>query len=105
MSLDFRCTVHDPARKANWVRWLGTDTVPVRAYRPCIRMLSGAAMAVYLLDQDALTPMERDQVAAGIAETFQMTLAEVMEDMEGRGIAIPAEGCSVQVRNPHKWAR
>lgn len=97
--MDALCTIHDPIRKADWERWLGTDTVPVRSHTPQKALLPDhdTEVEVYVLDHEKLTSEQRAHLVAGIAERFQVPYEEVLAELLRRGIAIPATNCTAML--------
>jgi hypothetical protein len=104
VSADFRVTIHDPARRALWQQWIGTDTVCVRMpIRTRVHIEGRGEVDAFVLDEQQLTQAQRLAVCEGLADVFGATAWEVEQDMLGQGIVILAEHCSVMVLNPGKW--
>lgn len=104
MSADYRVTIHDPERQALWQQWIGTDTVCVRTpIRTRVHIEGLGERDAYLLDEQQLTPAQRQALCAGIAARFHAPVEAVEADMLGPGLVLLAEHCSVLVINPARW--
>lgn len=92
-------TVHlDSARGAEWEAILGTREIPVQSPVPVLCTLPGCAIPQmgYALDLAALSPDQKERLAASIAEKYRVHISDAWAKMLISGIAIDARGgCSV----------
>lgn len=101
---DFKATITDPERKAQWQNFLGTDTVCVKSPLPIWAHLPGRPnSAVYLLDLDELTEPQMAGLIRLIAQRFNLDESDVAQNIRAEGVPILAEHCIVTIENPIRW--
>lgn len=92
MSKDFKVTVHDPTRQAEWEQVYGSTSVCVRSPIPEWANLPGRGRSlVYLLDLSELTGEQRERQIAHITEGYAAKLLGV-DRLTLRGLTIEEFG-------------
>lgn len=100
---DFFVTVDGP-RGEVFRATLGTRDVPVISPRPVPVRLHGVGVEeCYLLDLRAITEVQRGNLIAYLAEKFEGSFSDVMEELTRKGLPIRADGCTVTIPNSQKW--
>jgi hypothetical protein len=101
---DFRCTITDPERAAEWEKHLGTKTVFIKSPIPVLASLPGHPCAeIYELDLDLLTDEQRESLIAWMAEKYSCPVDYVRQGLASQGVPILAEHCIVSIDNPQRW--
>ena len=104
MPRDFAVTIHDPARKADFERVLGTTTVYVLSPNPERADLPDQPGAlVYFMDLDQLSVQQIRAMVEHLAERFGLSAMEVEANIGEHGVPILAAHCTVTVRHPQRW--
>lgn len=104
MSRDFKVTVFDPERAAEWQEIMGTTTLCVKSPIPSQASLPGIKTAlIYELDLDLLTEEQLHRLVTHIANKFNYTPEEVKEALPIQGVPILADDCTVSMGNPQRW--
>ena len=101
---DFRVTITDPVRAAEWQEILGTTTVCVRSPIPTLGELPGHPKAlIYELDLNMLTPEQFENIVVFISKKFNEPVEAVRAGILILGMPILADDCMVIVENPQRW--
>lgn len=105
MPEDFTVTLTDPTQALNWLTILNTKTIPVTSWTPewSIPLGLEEPQLTYRLDLALLTPRQRQRLVQTLADRFSQTIAVVEQQIDEHGVAIPAEACQVNIKNPHLW--
>lgn len=96
MGKDFQVTVHEPARREEWLKVFGTDTMCVTTGFPVEAMIFSDVRPCYMLDMDLLTNEQRDNLVRHITEKFGMQASEVIGALKMYGMPILAEDCTLK---------
>lgn len=90
-------TIHDQHRAAVWGAIFPGARMPIKSVVPIQADLPGYQGAfAYMLDLQAITDQQMQQLIAQIADLFQMDPEEVRSDIDARGVPILADDTSVQ---------
>ena len=101
---DFKVTITDPERAAEWLVILGTTTVCVESPFPILANLPGHPRAeIYLLDLDLLTVEQRERLISHLCRKFGVPAGEAETEIARAGIPILAEHCILIIDNPIRW--
>lgn len=92
-------TILDEERREIWGFVFQNATVPIKSIFPQTVTVPGHENALaYMLDLDALTDLEREDVITVISAIFKIDSEEVRRDLH-LGVPILAEGTSVMTRD------
>ena len=87
--------LHGP-RGDEWQSIIGTRTFPVRSSAPFRTNLPGMdQVLVYLVDLDALDPLDLCKIMFYLCTKFDLTPTEALGEIAYRGVPILAEDCEL----------
>lgn len=89
-------TIRGWARRREWMKVLGTETVPILSPVPQRADLPNYPnYLVYMVDVAALSTEQRERLVTFLAKKFGVPEAELQRDIETRGVPILAEECTI----------
>jgi hypothetical protein len=101
---DFKITITDSERAAEWQAIMGTNFAYVKSLIPMVSDLPGHSNAmIYLLDIDQLTVEQRQRLVSHLCEKFGLLEEDVEAEIIKVGIPILAENCIVSMEKPVRW--
>ena len=99
MCYEYTVTIKDPARRATWFVYLGTDTLPIVSPFPTRANVPGHPDAlVYLVDFEALDTEAQDCLVLMLGDDFGIPYQEVRGELAAwPRVPVLAEGTIIDV--------
>lgn len=105
MGKDFIATIHDPARKKEFLEIFGSDQVYLRSFIPNTIKVEGVQdpQTAYFLDLDLLSSEQLEKLIKHLAQKFNLSIDFVRNNIQEIGVPVLAQEVSVEILNPWRW--
>ena len=107
MGKDFTVKINHPQQRLEWLEMFGTTSIHVKSIFPEFAEVMGfdEPQPVYYVDLKLLTPNQRQRLIRHLSSRFNLPVGQVKRQLQQQNVPIPAAGCTLIIKNPHKWLR